>query len=282
MFRKLSIIALIPLLAVIFVGCSNSSNRPTGPTPGDPDDPTFQKTQELSDDFAKQYLGNMNSGLYYINFSGPMLKPADTSFVTFDEESYWWVLVVDELTDPVSVPFCVVDSVRFNAGTEYQQFPDETTTAIDYRLWAEFHYEIGDTALDVYAHDDCLLEGFTEDTVEVNGATSYSIEGNIGDVEVEYSLSGDAEDVKFLRAYINGDGSHPVDGTVNITVSIQTSGQIGNLPATNATWTLTLNFDEDGYDARLVSGNNYWEWSRSWNELARVGGVFNRYLALTH
>ena len=272
MFKKLSIVALIPLLAIGLAGCSKNSSRPAGLTPGDPSDPTFLKVQETTDQFGEQYLESINEALNYIYFSGPLMRPADTSFITYDDETSWWILVVDRLSEPTFVPFYVVDSVRFSAGDDYQQYPDETTTTIDYRFWAEYHPEASeDTSLDIYAHNDCLLDGFTGDTVVVNGSTDYSIEGSIGDVDVEYSLTGDAENVKFLRAYINEDGTHPVDGTLSLTVTIHTSGQIGNFPATNVTWTLVLTFDDEGYDARLESGQNYWQWSKSWSEIMRAG-----------
>ncbi len=272
MFKKLSIIALIPLLAIVIAGCSENSSQSAGLTPGDPNDPNFLKAQETADDFSEQFIGSMNEGLNYVYFQGGMLRPADTSLITYDEESSWWILVVDRLTDPAFTPFYMVDSVRFSADGEYQQYPDESTTTIDYKFWAEFHPEASeDTALDVFAHNDCSFDGFTGDTVVVNGSTDYSIEGTIGDVEVEFSLSGDAEDIEFLRANINGDGTHPVDGRLSLTLTMHTAGQIGDFPAVDGTWTLVLSFDEEGYDARLESGQNYWQWSRTWDEIMRTG-----------
>lgn len=272
MFKKLSIIALIPLLALGFVGCSKNSSQPTGLTPGDDSDQTFLKAQATTDDFSEQYIESMNEALNYIYFSGSLLRPADTSFITYDDETSWWVVVVDRLDDSTFVPFYLVDSVRFSAGVNYQQYPDETTTTIDYRYWADFHPEAGqDTALDIYSHDECLLDGFTGDTIVVNGSTDYSVEGSIGNVEVEYSLTGEAEDVKYLRMLINDDGTHPIAGRLSLTVTIHTSGELGDFPATNATWSLVLTFDDEGYHARLESGQNYWEWSRPWDEVMRAG-----------
>jgi len=261
---------LVSLVLIITLSACSKDSTSSDPTEGDPNDPTYLQARAASEAMVDTILGGIDYaiGMREFDGSGPMVaRPADTLFMTMYED-FWWEIRLEMEGEGGSM--VASDSFRFEiAEDDYQDLPDSTTNAYEYRSKFEIETANGDTTASAYAYETLRLDGLTEQELLITGSSSQEIAITMGSVEASMSNSGGLADIVFIMADLDDEiDDHPQSGVLTLSAAINSSQAIGNLPALHFEWTLTVTFDEDGYHARLESGDNYWEWDESWEDPA--------------
>ena len=252
-------------LLVMLAACSKDSTS-SGLTEGNPNDPTYLQARAASEEMVDTVLGEIDDAIAMREFdgSGPVpARPADTLFMTMYED-YWWEFRLESGGGNGSL--AASDSFRFEiSDDEYQDLPDSTTNAYEYRSKFEIANESGDTSATAFANETLRLEGLTEELLTINGSSAQEVAITMGSAEASMNNSGSLEDIVFIMADLDDEiEDHPQSGVLTLSAAINSSQMVGGLPALNFEWTLTVTFSETGYHARLESGDNYWEWDREW------------------
>jgi len=258
MKKLLLLFGIISLGAVFLIaGCSDSATE-SDLTEGDPEDPNFQTARAITDDIVDTLFMAADAASDFIGFDGSApMQACDSLLITFDEETCWWHIYLG--ADSTNASLIFVDSVKFQDAEECQQFPDSlTTTSIEYRAYLDINVVNDSGTFIATANENLLLEGIQEDTCVLNATSASNLELASSLYEIAYDYSGALEDIKFLTLELMyEEDPRPVSGSLALNLTIYGSSQQGSM-AFN--WSITITFNETGYHARAVSGENYWEW----------------------
>ncbi|MCP4583144.1 MAG: hypothetical protein GY839_16170 [candidate division Zixibacteria bacterium] len=259
---------LTMILTAMFMlggGCSEKSTNSDDLIEGNPDDLTYLQAKQSSQDIIEDVLGGVDEGIDYLDYegAGPLMKPADTLFIMMYED-YWYEYRFELLS--AGGHWAQSDSFRFESGVDqYQQFPDSSTIAFEFRNKLLLEFTEADTSSTVFNNAAYRFTGINSNEITINGTTDAGVEIAIGSSEATLDSDSELDDIVYLAEGLEyGYENYPISGTMVVSVGVHSDEQMGEVPAMNYEWTLTVTFNENGYHARLEAGDFYWEWDETW------------------
>ncbi len=232
-----------------------------------------ESLQAQTDMMVYSMSGFMDDGIDYVNYGAGYTKPADTSYFTFDNQTYWWTYTREWTLASESMDWTIdeLDSVRFRAGDTYQVSPDETTDGLEVRIIGEdlMSFTI-DSTMGAQYDIDFDFDNADSDTVDVDGTFDYILEIVMGDFEFAYDFDCAYDEIRIVNDPTEF-SSYPVSGTMTLNVTISSNGdQASGIPEGTWTASVTLTFTDDGYSGTMtIEGDNY-TWDSDWSDLSGV------------
>jgi len=263
----LRLIILLASFSLLFLACSDDDNSTNSNV--DPDE-LAAAMEPLADNMVLAMNGMFDDGVEYFGGMGSLTKPADTSYTNFDSTTYWWINYVDMTYvygDYYTMYMTGIDSIRFLAGSDYQEEPNEQTDFLQCRLYVNTEYEYAaDSSLTFDISQSGDYEKVSDDTLIVDGAWDYDIDYAMPGDNFEYLFAGDYTDIGI--AYYESDGSYlPYDGTMTMTIDITYAGDEFDAD-------LTIEFTEGGYDATMTIEGETYTWSVTYNTVTKTLPLF--------
>jgi len=256
---------IFSIMLILTVGCSKKSTDSSELSQGDPNDPLFLQAQQSSEELVGSVLGGVDESIDYMDYngSGPFMKPADTLFLNMYDD-YWYEYRFELIT--LSGAWAQSDSFRFESGSgEYQVLPDTNTSAFEFKNKSHMEYSESDTSMTIDNISSFRFGGINTDQATVNGTADSDLEMTYGVAEAGMDFSSQLQDIVYLTGELDyGETNYPISGVMELSVAVNSNQQIGDIPGMNFAWSLTVTFNENGYHARLESGDYYWEWDETW------------------
>jgi hypothetical protein len=253
-------------MLIVFSGCSKNSTDSSDPTEGDPNDVIYLQAKASSEDIIVDLLSGVDDGIGYLDYEGgdPLPKPADTLFLVMYED-YWYEYRFEMMS--TEGQWVQSDSFRFESGVEqYQAFPDSNTTAFEFRNKFLMEFSVGDTSSTMTNDAAYRFTGINSEEVTINGSTDMGMEITAGSSEATMDVASELDDIVYLTEELEYNyENYPISGTLVIAVDVYSDYNMGDIPAMDYEWTLTVTFNENGYHARLEAGDFYWEWDETWD-----------------
>ncbi len=258
--RKFFFLIAFAGLAILIMtaGCSKSTK--TGSTEGDPNDQGFILAKPDADSTAAElYTDIVEDGASIsplIVLNGKIL--ADT--VVYDTLTGWHIRTrTDSLT---WFQFALTDSFRFSdSNDQFTRLPDSLTDIFQRHFKKTFTFERhsgADTAWTKERRRNVRWEGLADSVTVLNGDFYRHWTGDNERRLFDRTVQGTLDSLKFHSADLfNHVYPHPFSGTLisNMVMDVQTPNRTVHLEGT-----LTITFYSDHYHARLVRGDNWWEW----------------------
>jgi len=259
-------VLMFAVMLMLVGGCSKNSTESGDPVEGDPNDITYLQAKQSSEGIISDVLGGVDGGIDYLDYEGdgPLMKPADTLFIVMYED-YWYEYRFELLT--TGGQWAQSDSFRFESGIDqYQQFPDTNTTAFEFRNKFFLEFSEGDTSSMFFNNAAYRFTGVNSEEVTINGTTGAGIEIIVASSAASMDFDCELDDIVYSTEELEyGYENYPISGILVVSVDVHSDEQIGDVPAMNYDWTLTVTFNENGYHARLEAGDFYWEWDETWD-----------------
>jgi hypothetical protein len=251
------LVAVFALMS-IFLGCSdNDSNPPL--IEGDYNDPAYIQAQGLAEIYVDSLAAFALDGFSYMEFdgTGPMKVASDSVDIRYNDSSSWWTVYAHYDTTDLNMTF--LDSVRFEEGSEYRQWPDSlTTTGIGYHALASFDLAADSATFAGDFSQNMAIDGIQSDLVAFTGGSSADIEIQTNTVDYWQSYDGSILNVTFNRSDLEVlEDPHPISGGLDVTMLVVATTDQGS---SSVSWHAIVTFYIDRYHVRLESGGNYWEW----------------------
>lgn len=200
---------------------------------------------------------------------GSLAKPADTTYFTYDSDSYWWVYYREVgLTDPFVWNIAELDSIRFLDGAEYQETPNDSTDGLQFRITGnEEMIFASDSTMNLEYDFDCDYANAHSDTINADGEMAYDMDVIMGNLEYGYQFGCEYNDIVFYSDPYGFD-DHPVSGTMAIEVAIHSNGDVAqSLPEGTFAATITLTFTSAGYEGQMTIEGDDYTWETTWDDV---------------
>ena len=266
---KLVIIAMFTVLLLLIVGCSNSTNN-------DVNTENISESMKAQTETMIYTLSSFwDDGLIFLDYGAGYTKPADTSYYTFDDQTFWWTYVrqIDLSSDNVDWMINELDSVRFNTDGVYQRQPDITTYGLEMRIIGDDLMAFNSDSTWGVDYDVSFdIANADEDTIDIEGNISYGLEVVMGTFEFEYDFDCSYDDIRILRHPYDFD-NYPTSGTITITIHFTTTGDpVNDIPAGSWTISMTLTCSPTGYTGSVTIEGDMYTWNGDWDELSGSQG----------
>lgn len=267
--RKVLLSLAIFIIAAIMVltACTSSTDSTV-------DSDELAESLQAQTDLLIYNMGDFfDDGVDYIDDGAGYARPADTSYYTFDQQTYWWTYTLEYTLTSESLNWTIdeLDSVRFSADDSYQIIPDSTTDGLELHIIGEDVMTFSvDSVMGVQYDIDFEFANANTDTVDVNGTFDYLIEITMGDLEYDYDFGCTFEDIKITEQQ-SSYYAYPIDGTMTVDVTITSTGDADSgIPAGTWTASIQVEFNATGYNGSMtVEGENY-TWETTWSDLSGV------------
>ncbi len=266
--RKNLIVFLTLLLAAMFsiISCSDRSQN-DNLIEGDYSNEDFTLARAEADSAMDEIRIDDNETGDWFLWGGGLYGAPEVDTVSYDSTTGWHLRSRQFEDDFIEAS--VVDSFRFtDLDSNYQPRRDLTTNIFERRLKKSFEYTSRpDTLYDHWLKTrerNMRWEGLADSVTTLNGDFHRRWEGELGRRGFRREIEGELTGIEFYtRDLMNGRPTYPFDGafTASMVLDVETPRRQAHIEGT-----LTVTFYREGrqfcYHARLVRGDNWWEWDR--------------------
>jgi hypothetical protein len=259
-FKIISTVLSLGIL-VLFVGCSNKSTNNTS-TEGNYSNEDFVYAKADADTTVAEMNVDDQEVRDWMIWNP---DPGSIDSVSYDSTSGWHLRA--RIFDGEHMQSAVIDSFRFTTLDSLYQFRhDSITNIFERRLKKSFMHTIRPDSMGTHwlrtRERNMHWEGLADTVTTLNGDIQRQWEGQTEFRAFTRTVDGTFNAIKFYTSDLdNGHPTYPISGTFNATMVQDAQGPMRQI---HLEGTLTVIFRmENGqhcYHARLVRGDNWWEW----------------------